>query len=88
MHAPTEARRARARRPSPRQRAAPRRRVRLLEPDAARFRCPVPEAARLLRLLTFSGTHPLITDGQLLTAEEIVTVLLDGVLLPAGDAAC
>ena len=36
--------------------------------------------ARLLRLLTFSGTHPMITDGNPLTAEQIVSVLLDGLL--------
>jgi AcrR family transcriptional regulator len=54
--------------------------VRLLEPDAAAFRCPVGEVARLLRLITFSGSHPLISDGQLLTVDEIVAALLDGVL--------
>jgi AcrR family transcriptional regulator len=53
---------------------------RLLEPDREQLRCPVEEAARLLRLLTFSGTHPMITDGNPLTAEQIVSVLLDGVL--------
>lgn len=53
---------------------------RLLEADRERFRCPVEEVARLLRLLTFSGTHPMITDGNPLTAEQIVSVLLDGVL--------
>jgi AcrR family transcriptional regulator len=52
--------------------------ARLLEPDRKRFRCSVAEVARLLRLLTFSGTHPLITDGNPLTAEQIVSVLLDG----------
>jgi AcrR family transcriptional regulator len=59
--------------------------IRLLAPDAERFRCPVPEVTRLLRLLTFSGSHPLISEGQLLTADEIVTVLLDGVLRPGDD---
>jgi AcrR family transcriptional regulator len=57
--------------------------VGLLEPDHDRFRVPVAEVARLLRLLTFSGSHPLITDGQLLTPEQIVSVLLDGLLRPA-----
>ena len=38
--------------------------IQLLEPDAARFRCPVAEVARLLRLLTFSGSQPLISDGR------------------------
>jgi AcrR family transcriptional regulator len=58
--------------------------LRLLEPDADRFRCPVPEVARMLRLITFSGSHPLISDGQLLTVDEIVGVLLDGVLARPG----
>ena len=64
--------------------------LRLLEPDADRFRCPVAEVARMLRLITFSGSHPLISDGQLLTVDEIVGVLLDGVLARAGeeDAGC
>jgi AcrR family transcriptional regulator len=53
---------------------------RLLEPDRERFRCSVAEVARLLRLLTFAGTHPKITDGNPLTADQIVSVLLDGVL--------
>jgi AcrR family transcriptional regulator len=51
----------------------------LLAPDQDRFRVPVSEVVRLLRLLTFAGSHPLITDGELLSAEEIATVLLNGV---------
>jgi hypothetical protein len=40
----------------------------------------------MLRLITFSGSHPLISDGQLLTVEEIVGLLLDGVLArPAAE---
>ena len=54
--------------------------TRLLRPDRDRFRVPVAEVARLLRLLTFAGTHPLITDGDPLTADQIVSVLLDGVI--------
>jgi hypothetical protein len=44
----------------------------------------------MLRLITFSGSHPLISDGQLLTVDEIVGVLLDGVLARASaeDAGC
>lgn len=53
---------------------------RILEPDREKFRCPVPEVVRILRLLTFSGSHPLIAGGRLLTAAEIADVLLDGVL--------
>lgn len=55
--------------------------VELIEPDAAALRVPPAQVARVLRLLTFSGSHPHITDQQLLTPEEIVGVVLDGVLL-------
>jgi len=51
----------------------------ILEPDGDQFRCPVSEVVRLLRLITFSGSHPMITDNQLLTPEEIADLLLDGV---------
>jgi hypothetical protein len=34
----------------------------------------------MLRMLTFSGTHPHISDGRMLTPDQIVGVLLDGVL--------
>ncbi len=53
--------------------------ARLLEPDRAQLRYPVAEVARLLRLLTFSGSHYMINDGDPLTADQIVSVLLDGV---------
>ncbi|HEX6499077.1 MAG TPA: TetR/AcrR family transcriptional regulator [Micromonosporaceae bacterium] len=53
--------------------------IRLLEPDRDRFRCPISEVVRVLRLLTFAGSHPKITDGRPLTVEQIVSVLLDGV---------
>lgn len=52
--------------------------VALLEPDARELRLPPRQVARMLRLLTFSGSHPHITEHQLLTPEEIVDVLLDG----------
>lgn len=53
---------------------------RILEPDRRRLRRPVSEIVRILWLLTFSGSHPLITDGQTLTPEEITDVLLHGTL--------
>jgi AcrR family transcriptional regulator len=53
--------------------------TRILEPDREQFRCSVSEVARLLGLLTFSGSHSMITDGDPLTPETIVSVLLDGV---------
>jgi hypothetical protein len=56
--------------------------VRLLEPDRDQFRRPVPEVARVLRLLTFAGAHSMITDGHPLTAEEIASVVLDGTRHP------
>jgi AcrR family transcriptional regulator len=53
--------------------------VRLLEPDRASFRRPVEEVAHILRLLIFSGSHPFIADGRLLSAEDIAATVLDGV---------
>jgi AcrR family transcriptional regulator len=53
--------------------------VRLLEPDRSRFRRPVEEVAQVLRLLIFSGSHPLISEGNLLSAEDIASTVLDGV---------
>jgi AcrR family transcriptional regulator len=54
--------------------------VRLVEPDAALFRVPPDEVVRLLRLLTFSGSHPHISDQKMLTAAQIVDVVLHGTL--------
>jgi hypothetical protein len=59
--------------------------VRLLEPDAGRFRVPPEEVLQLLRLLTFSGSHPHIADQRILTAEQIVDVVLHGTLRPGDD---
>jgi AcrR family transcriptional regulator len=60
---------------------------RILEPDAAEFRLPLPQVVRIIRLLAFAGSHPLITDGHPLTVDEITVVLLDGTLntRPNGD---
>ena len=54
--------------------------IRLVEPDADRFRVPVEDVVHLLRLLTFSGSHPHISDQRTLTAEQIVDVVLHGTL--------
>lgn len=51
----------------------------IFDPDRDKLRCPPTEAARFLRLITFSGTHPGITDGEPLTPREIVSLLLDGI---------
>lgn len=54
--------------------------IALLEPDADAFTCGIDQLAHLLRLLTFSGTHPHISQGRRLTPEQIVDTLLHGVL--------
>jgi AcrR family transcriptional regulator len=54
--------------------------ARLVEPDAERFRVPAEEVVQLLRLLTFSGSHPHISDQRMLTAEQIVDTVLHGLL--------
>ncbi|MGH8325823.1 MAG: TetR/AcrR family transcriptional regulator [Steroidobacteraceae bacterium] len=59
--------------------------IRLIEPDRDALRVAPPEAERVLRYLLFSGSHPGITDGKLLTPEEIVGVILDGVRARAGE---
>ena len=51
---------------------------RLLAPHRARFTIAPREVMRYLRLLAFSGSNPHITDGRLLTATEIVTLVLNG----------
>jgi hypothetical protein len=51
----------------------------MFEPHRAALRCDPAQAARLLRMMTFAGTHPRIADGIPLTAAEIVAVVLDGI---------
>jgi AcrR family transcriptional regulator len=52
----------------------------LLEPDRALLRGSPAETARVVRLLSFAASHPRITDGNPMTPQEIVTLLLHGVL--------
>lgn len=52
----------------------------LIAPDADRFRMEPAEVVRIGRLLTFSGSHPHITEGRLLPPEVIVDVVLHGTL--------
>jgi len=54
--------------------------ARLVEPDADRFRVPPDEVVSMLRLLTFSGSHPHVSDQRMLTAEQIVDTVLHGLL--------
>jgi AcrR family transcriptional regulator len=51
----------------------------ILRPDADQLRLTPDEVVHRLRLITFAATHPLISDGRTLTAEEIVDLALDGV---------
>jgi AcrR family transcriptional regulator len=54
--------------------------VQLLQADADRFRIDLEEVGRFLRLLVFAGTHVWITDHRPMTPDEIVDLILDGVL--------
>ena len=54
--------------------------VALIEPHRAEIAVSPTELAKLVRLLTFSGSHPHLSDGQTLSPEQIVAVLLHGVL--------
>ena len=57
----------------------------LVGTDARRLRVPPEEFVHVLRLLTFSASHREIADGRLLTPDEIVGIVLDGVLIERGD---
>lgn len=50
----------------------------LLRPDAEQLRYAPEEVVRRIGLLTFSATHPMISGGHVLTAEEIVDFAFDG----------
>jgi len=52
----------------------------LIAPDAHRLTMPPEQLMHVLRLLTFSASHHEIADGRLLTPDQIVDVVLDGVL--------
>jgi AcrR family transcriptional regulator len=62
--------------------------VEIIGPDERALRVPASELAHVLRLLVFSGTHPMISDGRLLSPEQIVSILLDGLCVPARGARC
>jgi AcrR family transcriptional regulator len=57
--------------------------VTLFEPDRDHLRPTPEEAAKLLRALVFGGTHPALALGDPLSTDDIVRVLLDGILSPA-----
>ena len=54
--------------------------VAVVDADAELLTCTPVQLVHMLRMLTFSGTHPHISDGHILTPVEIVGTLLDGVL--------
>ena len=56
----------------------------LIEPDADLLRVPPAEVTRALRLLVFAGSHAEITDGELMTPEEIVDTVLLGLMTEQG----
>ncbi len=60
--------------------------VDIVGPEEHLLRVPAAEFAHVLRLLVFSGTHPMISDGRPLTPEQIVSILLDGLSLPTPPA--
>jgi AcrR family transcriptional regulator len=53
--------------------------------DADQLAVPLDEFVHTLRLLTFAGSHPLISDGVLLTPEQIVDTVLHGLLREKGN---
>jgi AcrR family transcriptional regulator len=57
----------------------------LIGGDSQYFKLPVERVAELLRGMTFAASHPHITDQTPLMPEEIVDVILHGVLKPGSD---
>jgi AcrR family transcriptional regulator len=58
----------------------------LIGADSGHFKLPVERVAELLRGMTFAASHPHLTDSTPLLPEEIVDVILHGVLKPGRDA--
>jgi AcrR family transcriptional regulator len=58
----------------------------VFEPSSTLLTCTPHRAAGLLRILAFSGAHPMIAGSEHLTADEITDVLLHGIVRagPAG----
>jgi AcrR family transcriptional regulator len=52
--------------------------VALLEPDADQLRFDAIQAARRLRALAVAGSHPALVGDEPLSAQEIVSLFLDG----------
>lgn len=54
----------------------------LVEPDVAQLRVPPLRLVNILRLLTLGGSNSHMSNGDLMTPEEIVDTVLDGLLVP------
>jgi len=65
--------------PAPPAPGPPRRLIAMFEGHRDELRCTPTQAAHLIRVMTFAGTHPRISEGIPLTAAEIVAVVLDGI---------
>lgn len=55
----------------------------LVEPDAASLRVPPARLVNVLRLLTLGGSNTHMSNGDLMSPEEIVDIVLVGLLAPA-----
>ncbi len=55
----------------------------LVEPDAALLRVPPARLVNVLRLLTLGGSNTHMSNGDLMSPEEIVDIVLVGLLAPA-----
>lgn len=62
--------------------------VRLLGPERDRLRVPPERAAGLLRAVTFATFHPVLADGQITSAADVVDLTLHGVLAADGGRRC
>jgi AcrR family transcriptional regulator len=52
--------------------------------DGDQLAVPVDDFVHRLRLMTFAGSHPHISDGRLLTPDQIVDTILHGLVGPRG----
>jgi len=52
------------------------------------LRCAPEFAMRALRMFAFASTHPRIADGDVLASAEIVSIILDGVLVREDEDEC
>ncbi len=59
--------------------------IRLLEPDQDAFRLPLSDVVRMLRAFVVASSHPMLARGGVLTTQEMVDVILNGVLVRSGS---